>query len=355
MTPRHYDILEVRHNASAEVINAACRALSKKYHPDMNPAPEATAHFKRIRDAYDVLSDPRQRARYDDQLKASGNDRTSTPPQSSHAPPHSSTHSNPPPSDTKEITLPGGVKHKLIWCPPGTFTMGTPGATDDERPVQVTLTNGFRLGETVITQAMWTAVMGTASKPWSGKEYVKEGPNFPATYISHGANSNGTIEPDSATAFCKKLTEIERKSGRLPSGWRYALPTEAQWEYACRAGTKTAYSFGDDDERLGQYAWFTVNAWHIGEKYAHVVGTKKPNPWGLYDMHGNVWEWCSNWCGDKLAGGTNPGGPSSGSDRVDRGGGWSYSAGFCRSAFRGGDDPSRRYYDLGFRLCLSSD
>ena len=244
--------------------------------------------------------------------------------------------------DTKDITLPAGVPHKLIWCPPGTFLMGTPG----ERAVDVTLTNGFWLGQTVVTQAMWTAVMETT--PWvehGDKSFYKVGANYPAVYINH-------ID---ATAFCDELSKIERKAGRLLSGWKYALPTEAQWEYACRAGTPTTYSYGDDEGRLGQHAWFDKNAWDIGEKYAHAVGAKKPNPWGLFDMHGNVWEWCADWYGDKLAGGTNPGGPSTGSSRVDRGGGWGDSSGFCRSAYRCGDDPSCRDYCLGFRLCLSSD
>ena len=111
---------------------------------------------------------------------------------------------------------------KQVWCPPGTFTMGTPGATGNEAPVQVTLTKGFWLGQTEVTQAQWTAVMGADSKPWSGLQFAKEGPNFPASHISHGMNADGTIEADSATAYCEKLTQIERQAGRLPTGWKYA-------------------------------------------------------------------------------------------------------------------------------------
>ncbi len=205
------------------------------------------------------------------------------------------------PGEVREITLPGGVTLNQVWCPPGTFTMGSPasekGRDVNEAPVQVTLTKGFWLGQTEVTQSQWTAVMGAASKPWSGKEYVKEGPTFPASYISHGVNTDGTIEADSATAFCEKLTEIERKAGRLPTGWKYSLPTEAQWEYACRAGTKTKYSFGDDESQLDEYAWWggrTGNGNAKTEQYAHTVATKKPNPWGLSDMHGNLWEWCQD-------------------------------------------------------------
>ncbi len=295
------------------------------------------------------------------------------------------------PGDTREITLPGGVTLKQVWCPPGTFTMGSrasvtrsdkedkgvkmigdllavlepseTGRAEDEddtagaggKPVQVTLTKGYWLAATETTQGQWTAVMGAASKPWSGKTNVKEGPNFPASYISHGVNADGTIEADSATAFCEKLTEIERQAGRLPTGWKYALPTEAQWEYACRAGTTTPYSFKGDESQLGHYAWFAKNAWDIGEKYAHEVGTKTANPWGLYDMHGNLWEWCRDRYGGKLVGGTNPAGPPTGSDRVDLGGGWFNPAGYSRSACRGRNVPSVRQTILGFRLCLSSD
>ena len=260
--------------------------------------------------------------------------------------------------DLREITLPGGVKLKQVWCPPGTFTMGTPGATNREAPVSVTLTKGFWFGQTEVTQSQWTAVLGAASKPWSGLPYVKEGPDFPASYISHGENSDGTIDAYSATAFCEKLTEIERQSGRLPTGWKYALPTESQWEYACRAGTTTEYSFGDDESKLGDYTWWgghQGNGNATSEQYAHAVGMKKPNPWGLSDMHGNLWEWCADRYGDHRAGGPNPAGPATGSTRVIRGGCWSYLAEDCRSAFCRMHDPSYRNCSLGFRICLRSD
>ncbi len=254
--------------------------------------------------------------------------------------------------EVQEITLPGGVKLKQVWIPPTSqpFTMGTPGATDDEAPVQVTLTKGYWLGQTEVTQAQWTAVMGAASKPWSGQTYVKEGPEFPASYISHGMNVDGTIEADSATAFCEKLTEIERKAGRLPTGWKYALPTEAQWEYACRAGTKTKYSFGDDETQLSEYAWFDKNTSNIGERYAHAVGTKLANPWGLSDMHGNLLEWCRDGYADKLVGGTDPLNVSTVDRRVLRGGSWYGYASISRSAFRFRNSPDYRDYDAGFRV-----
>jgi formylglycine-generating enzyme required for sulfatase activity len=204
-----------------------------------------------------------------------------------------------------------GLKMKLVWCPPGQFTMGSPndekGHLLDETQVPVTLTNGFWLGEHEVTQAEWKHVMKTS--PWSGTIYVKEGDDYPATYLTW----------DDAMKFCEKLTETERGARRLPRGWKYTLPTEAQWEYACRAGTKSRFSFGDDESNLGDYAWFAKNAWHAGEKYAHLVGQKKPNAFGFYDMHGNQRDWCRDWYGDKLVGGTDPQGPSAGSQRVFRG------------------------------------
>jgi formylglycine-generating enzyme required for sulfatase activity len=152
-----------------------------------------------------------------------------------------------------------------------------------------------------------------------------------------------------AMEFCKKLSERpdERTAGRM-----YRLPTEAEWEYACRAGSKTPYSFGfgDDKTNLSNFAWFTSNSG--GE--THAVGQKRPNAWGLHDMHGNVWEWCSDWYGAYAAGTvTDPTGPAGGSSRVVRGGGWINAAGNCRSADRHGSDPSDRNDYLGFRLALS--
>ena len=115
--------------------------------------------------------------------------------------------------ETREITLPGEVTLKLIWCPPATFTMG-----EGESAVEVTLTQGFWAAATETTQGQWTSVMGAKSQPWPGKKLVKVGPNFPATFVSHGVNADGKIEADSATSFCEKLTEIERKASRRERG-----------------------------------------------------------------------------------------------------------------------------------------
>lgn len=235
------------------------------------------------------------------------------------------------------------------WCPAGKFMMGSPETelgfnnkrSDNEEQVSVTLTNGFWLGETEVTQGQWLKFMGTM--PWAGKAYVKEGDNYAASYI----------KSDDAAECVKKLTTDERASGRLPQRWKYSLPTEAQWEYACRAGTTTKYSFGDDESGLSEYGWWgglSGDGNAKTEQYVHEVGQKKANPWGLKDMHGNVYEWCADWYGGKLQGGRNPEGPSSGLYRVDRGGSW-YDVGFsCRSASRYSYSPGRRGMSLGFRL-----
>jgi formylglycine-generating enzyme required for sulfatase activity len=130
----------------------------------------------------------------------------------------------------------------------------------------------------------------------------------------------------------------------LPEGWKFALPTEAQWEYACRAGEKGPFSGGSLDD----VGWYDENS----DSETHEVGEKKPNAWGLHDMHGNVWEWCADWWDDTLKGGVDPTGPSSGVDRVYRGGSWGFDASDCRAARRGGSGPDDRLNDLGFRPAL---
>ena len=242
---------------------------------------------------------------------------------------------------------------ELNCIEPGTFMMGK-----GKSAVAVTLTKLFWLGKTEVTQGQFKKVMGT--EPWKGGEspyvrvwginintqdYVQADKDCPATYVDW----------NDATAFCQKLTDLERKAGKLQAGESYRLPTEAEWEYACRAGTTTEYSFGDDEEQLGEYAWFKGNALDVGEQYAHKVGLKKPNPWGLHDMHGNVWEWCSDWYAGKLSGGIDPAAVAIflASARVIRGGGWGAPRGGCRSANRGGNDPSFRSNGLGFRVARS--
>lgn len=230
--------------------------------------------------------------------------------------------------------LGGGVKMELLSIPAGTFTMGSPESEEgrfyDESQVRVRITKPFYLGKTEVTQAQWKAVMG------NNPSYFK-GDNLPVEKVSW----------EDAMAFCRKLTERERKKG-LPAEYTFTLPTEAQWEYACRAGTTTRFCSGDSESALSKVAWRDGNS---GKK-THPVGTKSPNAWGLYDMHGNVWEWCSDWYAESLLGGNDPAGAKSGSRRVFRGGSWCNSARDCRSALRNGISPGNRINSLGFRVAL---
>ena len=225
---------------------------------------------------------------------------------------------------------------ELIKIPAGNFAMGEGGYA-----VAVTLTKPFWLGKTEVTQGQWKQVMGT--EPWEGQQFVQIDEDNAASYASW----------KEATAFCQRLTDTDHKNGKLPAGESYRLPTEAEWEYACRAGTTTSFSFGDDETQLGDYAWFNGNAMNAGEKYAHAVGTKKPNPWGLHDMHGNVWEWCSDSYGNALPGGADPVGPGKGWYRVLRGGSWRRDPDNCRSAYRSPNVAWNRYFALGFRVARS--
>ncbi|MDP6043968.1 MAG: formylglycine-generating enzyme family protein, partial [Phycisphaerae bacterium] len=210
--------------------------------------------------------------------------------------------------------------------------------SSDEKPVhQVTISKPFYMGIHEVTQSQWKAVMGT--EPWVGKTYAKSNGSHAASYISW----------DDTIKFCETLS---KKTGK-----KVTLPTEAQWEYACRAGSKTAYYFGDDASKLGDYAWYSDNAYKQDEKYAHGVGQKKPNAFGLYDMHGNVYEWCSDWYDEKFyakAKNVDPENTTKATARVLRGGSWSYFPGICRAANRDGFTAVYRNCILGFRVVVVS-
>ena len=179
------------------------------------------------------------------------------------------------------VELPGGATMEMVWIPPGTFLIGSPedepGRLENEGPKhEVTISRGFYLSKYELTQEQWESVMDT--RPWEGKSHIKQAPNYPAEWISWEAGQ----------AFIHRLNKAAGDS-------LYRMPTEAEWEYACRAGTTTPWSFGDEDERLGAYAWFKGTTSDVGEWYAHEVGQKLPNPWGLHDMHCNVEEWVQDW------------------------------------------------------------
>lgn len=261
-----------------------------------------------------------------------------------------------PPNETitGEKSYTNSIKMKFVLIPAGKFTMGSPAtelSTDRSGPppkgpagrllakqahdpretqIEVTLTKSFYLGRTEVTQGQWEAIMGT--DPWNAKQYVKVGAEFPATYISW----------DDAQEFCKKLSA---KEGKL-----YRLPSEAEWEYACRGGTTTAFSFGKDATDLREHAWFDEN----GGNYPREAGKKKENPLGLFDMHGNVFEWCEDHFSSRLIGGRDPVLYAGGTVGVARGGCFMFGAEYCRSASRYMSDHSSRRGSIGFRVVLDS-
>ena len=231
----------------------------------------------------------------------------------------------------------------MVYIPPNSFLMGSPTndllRTIDEGPqTTVVITRGFWIGKYEVTEREYVAIMNVN----------------PSAFPTNLSNPVSSVSWLDATNYCAKLTQQELAAGRIPAGTAYRLPTEAEWEYAARAGTSTRYYFGDDGSTLTNYAWYAPNA----GLSVHPVGQKLPNPWGLYDTEGNVWEWCLDWYGDTLPGGiqVDPKGPPSNpiGFKVMRGGAYDYFDADCRS--------SRRLYfgaptltdsDLGFRVVLA--
>ena len=229
----------------------------------------------------------------------------------------------------------------LVWINPGTFLMGSPtneaDRDADEGPqTQVTLTYGFWIGQYEVKQIEYQPIMAQNASWFIGD------PDLPVD----------TLTWDDGTNYCARLTEHERLAGRLPAGYVYRLPTEAEWEYAARAGTTTRFSYGDDPgfTNLTNYAWYAANSGH----QTHPVGQKQPNPWGLYDTYGNVEEWCLDWYGT-YPGGTvaNPNGPASGSARVMRGGEYGMWGVACRSASRDQSMAQNWFPYMGLRVVLA--
>jgi len=305
------------------------------------------------------------------------------------------------------VDEPYGFAMTMKWCPAGTFTMGSPSAEegryDDEVQHQVTLTKGFWMGETEVTQGQWRKIMDGETVV----DLVRKGLQDDTIYNIGGKqqtlrqylgmdrngdpmNRCGDLKDDvpvyyvswnEAVEFCRRLTQRERTAGRIPDGYEYRLSTEAEWEYACRAGTTAALPNGRDISILGQnnapalddIAWYGGNSsvgfgagrgvdtanwpekqYPDGRAFAREVKGKQANYWGLYDMIGNVWEWCNDWYGGYGYGSaTDPTGASSGAFRVNRGGSWSNRARYCRSAFRDRYSPGLRDYFLGFRVALA--
>lgn len=244
---------------------------------------------------------------------------------------------------------------QFCWCPSGAFQMGSPPQEPDRRPdenqVMVTLTRGFWTGKYEVTQGQWRRVMGA----FPGARDAGAGDAFPVYSVNF----------TEAETFCARVTRLARKAGELPGDWEVRLPTEAQWEYACRAGTTTATAFG---ARLGsKQANFRGRAYNGAEAGPVLgrtapVGSYQPNRWGLYDMHGNVFEWCRDRSTDRLPGGVDPDlyssetsalvAPDSTASRIRRGGCWADDGWACRSAARIRFEPERRSEHIGFRVVV---
>jgi formylglycine-generating enzyme required for sulfatase activity len=226
------------------------------------------------------------------------------------------------------LDLGGGVKIEFVCIPPGRFLMGDVKLSADERPVHlVSITKPFWIGKCEVTQSQWVKVMGANPSAFEDSD-----------------NPVDSVSWDDCQRFLARLNE---KHAAL--GMKFDLPTEAQWEYACRAGGFAKFCFGDDDSRLGDYAWFDLNS----GSQTHSVGMKKPNAWGLFDMHGNVWEWCSDHYDQayyQYSSLTDPAGPVHGTHHVLRGGSWVSDKSLCRSTQRNGCPPKTRESRNGFRL-----
>jgi formylglycine-generating enzyme required for sulfatase activity len=218
---------------------------------------------------------------------------------------------------------------ELLLIHPGEFMMGAEKGDADEKPVhKVVISKPFYLGKYEVTQAQWQDVMGT------NPSHFKGDPNRPVERVSW-----------------KMVQEFITKLNAREGHTLYRLPTEAEWEYAARAGSTSKYSFGDEDAQLEQYAWYNKN----DKGATHPVGQLKPNAWGLYDMHGNVWEWVNDWRGPYTGGQeVDPQGPATGNAKGYRGGGWGYGAVRCRSTDRSYDSPDYIYGTHGFRLAMTA-
>jgi sulfatase modifying factor 1 len=244
---------------------------------------------------------------------------------------------------------------RFCWCPPGRFRMGSPvgetGRRADEAQVDVTLTRGFWMASCETTQGEWRRIHGApTARPLTATFGL--GDDLPIYWVSYL----------DAEAYCRAFTDKARTAGVLPAGWSCRLPTEAQWEYACRAGTTTATAFGDRLDRAdANFSGAPLNGGSDGPSAGKAtrVRTFRANPWGLHDMHGNIFEWCRDWYHAALPGGVDPdvqvkGVPNrDGSfSRVRRGGAWNDAGVFCRSALRLRYEPERSSDHIGFRVAL---
>jgi formylglycine-generating enzyme required for sulfatase activity len=332
-----YRVLGLKPGASLQDARRSYLQLVKFFHPDRHQASpgllrKATEETKKINLAYERV------------CKVLGSGRRSAPEKPKQDKPSRAQASGYPPVYGQTFVIPCcGVK--LNWVAPGRFRMGSPpaeaGRSNDEGPeTEVTISRGFWLGIFPVTQEEWKLVAEDVTGLNAAPGFFR-GNRLPVEQVSW----------NDCQKWLQALNTMEATGNRLPHNFQYRLPTEAEWEFTCRAGTSTRFYFGNGDDPLGDYAWYSGNS----KSQIHPVGEKKANGWGFYDMHGNVWEWCEDWYGGPLPGGsvTDPRGPISGANRVFRGGSWGMPPSRCRSAYRVWNRPGYRDYTIGFRIALA--
>lgn len=259
-----------------------------------------------------------------------------------------------------------GCDMKMVEVKAGEFTMGSPegekSRSSDEDQVKVTITEKYWISATEVTQGQWAAVtgmtldkliktkIGSLGRGAKLKNYPSAiGDKQPMCFVNYA----------DVIDFCRMLTDQEKASGKLPEGYSYSLPTEAQWEYAARAGTSTTFAFGNSLNGK-QACFYGPKPYNSDVKVDYLektveVASFKPNAWGLYDTHGNVYEWCLDWYVEKLPGGEDPASLEKGDSRSIRGGAWNRPATSSRSSYRYSYDPTQRTNNIGFRVVLVKD
>ena len=331
-----YRALGLKQGATLQEVRRAYREGVKFFHPDLHQASpgllrKATEETRKLNLAYECV------------CKVFGVTRSSarTTPEKRKAKRSGANSSAKPPIAEKEFVVPA-CGMKLNWVAAGEFRMGSPdgeaGRSNDEGPqTEVRISRGFWLGSFTVTQEEWRVVAEEATGLNAEPSYFR-GDRLPVEQVSW----------NDCEQWLQELNTLEE--ARLPKGFQYRLPTEAEWEFVCRAGTSTRFHFGSGDEQLDEHGWYSGNS----RSQTHAVGEKKPNGWGFHDLHGNVWEWCGDWYGP-LAGGrvTDPKGANFGTNRVFRGGSWGVAASRCRSAYRVWNKPGYRDYTVGFRVALA--
>lgn len=327
-----YRVLRLKPGASREEVRASYYELINFFHPDRHLGSaallqRATEETQRLNLAYDRIREFFGSANRKPKYNGRSNVNEVVAP----------------PTPGQAFIVPScGVS--LNWVAPGRFLMGSPtaeaGRSHDEGPqVEVTISRGFWLGTFPVTQEDWR---------WIAAEV--DGANAAPSFFHGDRMPVEQVSWDDTQNWLQGLNRAERESGRSINSYHYRLPTEAEWEFACRGRTTSPFHFDPEASELGEYAWYSGNS---GGK-THPAGEKKANDWGFYDMHGNVWEWCHDRYGplpDQKA--TDPKGPDFGINRVFRGGSWGMAAARCRSAYRVWNKPSYRDYTIGFRIALA--